>query len=67
MRVAVTAVGGVIGQSIIKALHNTDYSPVGINSEVLGAGLYATGKSYIGLNANYTQFIDRPSRHGSPN
>ena len=32
---------------------------VGINSEVLGAGLYATRKSYIGLNANDPQFIDR--------
>jgi carbamoyl-phosphate synthase large subunit len=52
MSVAVTAVGGGIGQSIIKALHNTDYFAVGVNSEVLGAGLYATRKSYIGLNAN---------------
>ncbi len=59
MSVAVTAVGGVIGQSIIKALQNTEYSAVGINSEVLGAGLYATKKSYIGLNANDPKFIDR--------
>jgi hypothetical protein len=49
MSVAVTAVGGVIGQGIIKALQNTEYSVVGINSEVLGAGLYATKKSYIRL------------------
>ena len=42
MNVAVTAVGGVIEQGIIKALQNTEYSVVGINSEVLGAGLYAT-------------------------
>jgi carbamoyl-phosphate synthase large subunit len=59
MSVAVTVVGGIVGQSIIKALQNTDYSVVGINSEVLGAGLYATRKSYIGLNANDPQFIDR--------
>ena len=59
MRVAVTAVGGVIGQSIIKALQNTEYSVIGINSEVLGAGLYATKKSYIGKNAKDPQFIDR--------
>ena len=59
MSVAVTAVGGVIGQSIIKALQNTEYLAVGINSEALGAGLYATKKSYIGLKANDTQFIDR--------
>jgi carbamoyl-phosphate synthase large subunit len=59
MTVAVTAVGGIVGQSVIKALNNTDYSVVGINSEVLGAGLFATRKSYIGLNANHPKFIDR--------
>ena len=59
MNVAVTAVGGIVGQSIIKALFKTDYSAVGINSEALGAGLYATKKSYIGLNANEPGFIDR--------
>jgi carbamoyl-phosphate synthase large subunit len=59
MSVAVTAVGGIVGQSVIKALHNTDYSAVGINSEVLGAGLFATKKSYIGLNATDPKFIDR--------
>jgi carbamoyl-phosphate synthase large subunit len=57
MSVAVTAVGGVIGQGIIKALQNTEYSVVGINSEVLGAGLYATKKSYIGLNSQKTIFL----------
>ena len=57
MSVAVTAVGGVIGQGIIKALQNTEYSVVGINSEVLGAGLYAAKKSYIGLNAKKTMFL----------
>jgi carbamoyl-phosphate synthase large subunit len=59
MSVAVTAVGGVIGQSIIKALQNTEYLAIGINSEVSGVGLYATKKSYIGLSANDPQFIDR--------
>jgi carbamoyl-phosphate synthase large subunit len=59
MNVAVTAVGGIVGQSIIKSLQNTDYSVVGINSELMGAGLYAARKSYIGLNANDPKFVDR--------
>jgi carbamoyl-phosphate synthase large subunit len=59
MNVAVTAVGGIVGQSVIKALNNTEYSVVGINSEVLGAGLFATKKSYIGLNASDPQFVYR--------
>ena len=57
--IAVTAVGGGVGQSIIKALQKTDYNTLGINSEVLGTGLYATKKSYLGLNATDPGFIDR--------
>ena len=57
--VAVTAVGGGVGQSIVKALQKTEYNPVGINSEVLGAGLYVTKRSYIGLNATDPRFVDR--------
>jgi len=59
MNVAVTSVGGAVGQSIIKALQNTEYRTVGINSEVLGAGLYATRKSYMGLYANHPKYVDR--------
>jgi len=59
MNVAVTAVGGGVGQSIIKALQNTEYSVVGVNSEVVGTGLYATRKSYLGLYANNPKFVDR--------
>jgi carbamoyl-phosphate synthase large subunit len=59
MNVAVTAVGGAVGQSVIKALQNTEYSTVGINSEVLGAGLYATRRSYMGLYANHPKYVDR--------
>jgi carbamoyl-phosphate synthase large subunit len=58
MNVAVTAVGGGVGQSIIKALQHTEYSTIGINSEVLGAGLYATRKSYIGPYANDPKYVD---------
>ncbi len=59
MNVAVTGVGGGVGQSIAKALQGTDYNVIGIDSEVLGTGLYATPKSYLGMYANDKKFIDR--------
>ena len=43
----------------VKALQNTNYKIIGINSEVLGTGLYATPKSYLGFYANDKKFIDR--------
>jgi len=58
MNVAVTGVGGGVGQSIIKTLQNTEYSSVGIDGEVLGTGLYATKKSYVGLYANQPKYIE---------
>jgi hypothetical protein len=42
MSVVVTVLGGIVGQKVIKALHNTSYSVVGTNSEVLGAELFVT-------------------------
>src|SRR5512140_3321774 len=57
--IAVTAVGGGVGQSIIKALQKTEYNPLGINSEVFGAGLYSTKRSYLGLNATNPRFVER--------
>lgn len=59
MKVVVTGVGGGVGQSIIKALQNTEYDVIGVDSEVLGTGLYATTKSYFGFYANSIKFIDR--------
>lgn len=59
MNVAVTGVGGGVGQSIVKALQSTEYNVIGIDSEVLGTGLYATTKSYLGFYANHSNFIDR--------
>ena len=40
MKVAVTGVGGGVGQSIIKALQNEDHQLVGIDGNLLGTGLY---------------------------
>jgi len=59
MNVAVTGVGGGVGQSIIKTLQNTEYNVIGIDGEILGTGLYATKKSYLGFYANHPKFIDR--------
>jgi|WetSurMetagenome_2_1015567.scaffolds.fasta_scaffold10701_2 hypothetical protein len=49
MSVAVTAIGSVIRQGVIKSLQNTEYSVIEINVEVLGSEVYITKKSYIGL------------------
>lgn len=59
MNVAVTGVGGGVGQSIIKALQNIEYNVIGVDGEVLGTGLYAAKKSYLGFYANHPKFIDR--------
>ena len=59
MNVAVTGVGGGVGQSIVKALQNTEYNVIGIDGEVLGTGLYATRRSYLGYYANHPKFVDR--------
>lgn len=59
MNVAVTGVGGGVGQSIIKALQDTEYEVVGIDGEVLGTGLYVTRKSYVGYYASDPRFVER--------
>jgi len=59
MNVAVTGVGALIGQGIIKSLQGTEYNVIGVNSEELGAGLYATKRSYLGFYANDKKFISR--------
>lgn len=59
MNVAITGVGGGVGQSIIKSLQTTEYNVIGIDAEALGTGLYATKKSYLGFYAIYSKFIDR--------
>ncbi|MGB7900855.1 MAG: ATP-grasp domain-containing protein [Halobacteriota archaeon] len=59
MNVAVTAVGGVVGQGIIKSLQNTEYDVVAIDPEELATGLYAARKSCLGLYAKDKEFINR--------
>lgn len=47
-KVAITGVGGGVGQSIIKALQNSEYSLVKIDADPTAAGLYTKGNSYLG-------------------
>jgi carbamoyl-phosphate synthase large subunit len=55
--IAITGIGGGVGQSIIKSLDNTDYNVVGLDGEPLAAGLYAVPKSYIVPYSNKPHFI----------
>lgn len=59
IHIAVTGAGGGVGQSIIKSLENTDYEVVALDGEVLGAGLYATKKSYIIPYSNSPDYIEK--------
>ena len=59
MNIAVTGVGGFPGQSILKALQETEYNIIGIDGDELGAGLFSTSRSYVGYYANHPKFIDR--------
>ena len=57
--ILVTGVGGGVGQSILKALQNTPYQVVGVDSDPLAAGLYAAPVAYRGREARDAGFIDR--------
>ena len=55
--IAVTGVGGGVGQSILKSLQNTGYNLVAMDGEVLGTGLYASMTSYLIPFATHADFI----------
>ncbi|MGY2490716.1 ATP-grasp domain-containing protein [Cupriavidus sp. CP313] len=59
LSIAVTGLGGGVGQSIVKALYDTDYRIVGVDGGALGAGLYAVPAAYIVPYAKDPNFIDR--------
>lgn len=59
IRIAVSGTGGGVGQSIIKALANTDYEVVALDGEALGAGLYAATNSYVIPYASKPDYLDR--------
>lgn len=59
-KIAVTGVGGGVGQSIVKSLQNTDYELVKIDAEPLATGLYTLGTSYLGVYVrNEESYINR--------
>ncbi len=59
VNVLVTGAGGGVGQSIIKALGDTDYSVIAADGELLGTGLYAATKGFVIPYASNTYFIPR--------
>lgn len=56
--ILVSAVGGGVGQSVLKALDNSSYGIVGVDTDVLAAGLYTVSKAYQGYKATDPYFID---------
>ena len=58
-KIAVSGVGGGVGQSVIKALYETNYSLIGLDGEYTAAGLYAVPKAYHIPYARSEQFIPR--------
>lgn len=59
IRVAVTGAGGGVGQSIIKALQDSDYEVVALDSHALATGLYAVRRSYVIPRPEDEGFVDR--------
>jgi len=59
VNILVTGVGGGVGQSIIKSLQNTQHIVIGVDSEVLGTGLYAVARAYTVPYANAYGYIER--------
>lgn len=56
--IAVTGVGGGVGQSILKSLEGTGYNVIALDGELLAAGLYATDNSYLIPYANSPKYIE---------
>jgi carbamoyl-phosphate synthase large subunit len=59
MNIAITSVGGGVGQSIMKSLDYSDYNIVALNGGLLAAGLYASKKSYLVPYAHQENYIPK--------
>ena len=57
IKIAITGVGGGVGQSIVKSLQDTDYDLVGLDGELLGTGVYAVQTAYKIPYAKSPEFI----------
>ena len=59
MNIAVTGVGGGVGQNIIKSLENSDYNVVGLDGDYLAVGLYLSKTAYLIPYANKDNYIPK--------
>ncbi|GAB3009649.1 ATP-grasp domain-containing protein [Amycolatopsis acidiphila] len=59
IRVAVSGAGGGVGQSILKALQDSEYDVVALDGDRLAAGLYTTNRSYLVPRPADPDFLDR--------
>lgn len=59
MNIAVTGVGGGVGQNIIKSLEYSDYNIVALDADYLAAGLYLSKTAYLIPYANKDNYIPR--------
>jgi carbamoyl-phosphate synthase large subunit len=57
MKIGVTGVGGGVGQSILKALRETEYDLVALDADPLAAGLYGIQSAYLIPYAASDNFI----------
>lgn len=58
IKIAVTGVGGGVGQSIVKGLYDTDYTIVGLDVDSLAAALYAVPVACKILSATDPNYIE---------
>lgn len=56
--IAVTGVGGGVGQSILKSLEDSGYNIIALDGELLGTGLYTANRSYHIPYANNPEYIE---------
>lgn len=57
--IAITGVGGGVGQSVLKSLKDTDYNLIALDGELLAAGLYSTNQSYLIPYAKSENYIKK--------
>lgn len=59
VRIAVTSVGGGVGQSILKALRMVGYTVIAMDADPLAVGLYAAPHAYLIPHSKDKQYIAR--------
>ena len=57
--IAITGVGGGVGQSVLKSLADTDYNLIALDGELLAAGLYTTNKSFLIPYAKDPNYVNK--------